>query len=56
MHYVRTLEQAEDILFGARGSSQNALSIDRGACYGCGLCARVCPVDCITMVEREKWP
>ncbi|MBM3287954.1 MAG: hypothetical protein FJY88_11485 [Candidatus Eisenbacteria bacterium] len=38
--------------FGARTRSNGNLQIDRDRCYGCGLCAAVCPIDCVTMVAR----
>jgi Pyruvate/2-oxoacid:ferredoxin oxidoreductase delta subunit len=38
--------------FNARAMSDGELSVFRDACYGCGLCAEICPVDCIEMVLR----
>lgn len=39
--------------FGARRMEDGSLVIDEDNCYGCGLCAEVCPQDCIEMVGRE---
>ena len=38
--------------FGARTMSHGALVVARDKCYGCGLCADVCAVDCIEMKKR----
>lgn len=27
--------------------------VDQDRCVACGTCAKVCPADCITIVERE---
>jgi Pyruvate/2-oxoacid:ferredoxin oxidoreductase delta subunit len=29
------------------------LVIQRDNCYGCGLCAQVCPEDCLQLVQRN---
>ena len=38
--------------FGARFLSDGRLQVLRDNCYGCGLCAAVCPPACIQMVVR----
>jgi Pyruvate/2-oxoacid:ferredoxin oxidoreductase delta subunit len=38
--------------FGARKINGGKLEVEREKCYGCGLCADVCPVKCVEMVER----
>jgi Pyruvate/2-oxoacid:ferredoxin oxidoreductase delta subunit len=38
--------------FKARSMNNGDLKIARELCYGCGLCALVCPVECITMIKR----
>jgi NAD-dependent dihydropyrimidine dehydrogenase PreA subunit len=30
-----------------------ALVVDGNKCYGCGLCADVCGVGCIAMIDRS---
>ena len=30
------------------------IKTDYGYCKGCGICAEVCPVKCIKMVDEEK--
>jgi ferredoxin len=40
--------------FGARKLDDEKLQIDRHICYGCGLCAAVCPEDCVQMVRRIR--
>ena len=30
------------------------LKINKGSCSGCGVCAAVCPVGCIEMVEDSE--
>lgn len=42
---------AINILTGNRKAS-----VDGFSCFGCGNCRSVCPVDCITMEERQKFP
>ncbi|MCX6639976.1 MAG: 4Fe-4S binding protein [bacterium] len=37
--------------FGAR-MMNGQLSVDREKCYGCGLCAELCPLECIEMAAR----
>ncbi|MFH1887441.1 MAG: 4Fe-4S dicluster domain-containing protein [Pseudomonadota bacterium] len=37
-----------------RTPSGPALSVDLSKCYGCGLCAAVCPEKAVTMVPRGK--
>jgi len=32
----------------------NSISIEKARCTGCTSCVRVCPVSCITMVDRDK--
>jgi NAD-dependent dihydropyrimidine dehydrogenase PreA subunit len=38
--------------FKARTMREGTLVVDRGLCYGCGLCADACPAACIGMVKR----
>jgi len=38
--------------FGARRIDDGALEVNRDKCFGCGLCAQVCPEDCIDLVPR----
>ncbi|UCD63130.1 MAG: 4Fe-4S binding protein [Candidatus Zixiibacteriota bacterium] len=38
--------------FKARTMHDDRLAVDSENCYGCGLCAAICPTDCIQMVER----
>jgi ferredoxin len=38
--------------FNARRMRDGRLELDRGQCYGCGLCVDVCPAGCITMTRR----
>ena len=39
--------------FHARTMAGDKLTVDRERCYGCGLCATVCPEDCIRMVPAH---
>jgi ferredoxin len=39
--------------FHARRLEDQELLVDRGRCYGCGLCRDVCPQNCIEMVPRR---
>jgi Pyruvate/2-oxoacid:ferredoxin oxidoreductase delta subunit len=38
--------------FKARAMKDDNLEVERDLCYGCGLCAAVCPTACIEMVAR----
>ncbi|MCL7475693.1 MAG: 4Fe-4S binding protein [Methanosarcinales archaeon] len=38
--------------FGVRYESGEVVIAEREACFGCGLCRRVCPEDAIRMVDR----
>ncbi len=38
--------------FGARRLENEELAVEEGRCYGCGLCATVCPEVCVEMVSR----
>ena len=38
--------------FHARRMDGAVLKLSRDACYGCGLCAAVCPEECVQMVAR----
>jgi ferredoxin len=38
--------------FKARRAEGNELILHDESCYGCGLCAEVCPTECIRMVPR----
>jgi ferredoxin len=40
--------------FGARRVADGSFGVLRDRCYGCGLCAGVCPEDCVSMVARER--
>ena len=40
--------------FNAREMTEEGLHLNTDRCYGCGLCASVCPVDCIRMNLREE--
>ena len=31
-----------------------AVTVDYDFCKGCGVCAKVCPVPCITMVDEQE--
>ncbi len=31
-----------------------SVEIDRELCNGCGICAEICPLDCLRMDEHEK--
>jgi len=42
--------------FGARAMSGDRLAVDPERCYGCGLCAGVCPESCIRMVPLQPNP
>lgn len=39
--------------FNARNIVGDELAIDRGNCFGCGLCRNICPTECVTLVERN---
>jgi ferredoxin len=39
--------------FKARRMNDGELTIDREKCYGCGLCAGVCPTECVEMIQRR---
>jgi len=43
---------ADACYFKARKMDSGKLVIDEAACYGCGLCRRACPEECIEMVDR----
>jgi len=38
--------------FKAREVEDEKLSVNRDNCYGCGLCAKVCPEECVEMAAR----
>jgi Pyruvate/2-oxoacid:ferredoxin oxidoreductase delta subunit len=38
--------------FHARVLKENRLELTRESCYGCGLCADGCPMDCVALVPR----
>jgi Pyruvate/2-oxoacid:ferredoxin oxidoreductase delta subunit len=38
--------------FGARKMVNDELQMASDNCYGCGLCAEVCPENCVEMVKR----
>ena len=38
--------------FKARSMRGDEMRADGSLCYGCGLCASVCPLECIHMVKR----
>lgn len=43
---------AQVCYFKAREVNSTGMSVNRLRCYGCGLCADVCPEGCIEMVPR----
>jgi NAD-dependent dihydropyrimidine dehydrogenase PreA subunit len=43
---------AELCRFGARLMANKTLVVIHESCYGCGLCADICPQECIRMVPR----
>jgi ferredoxin len=46
-------ECVEACPFQARGMREGRLVVDRGRCYGCGLCVSPCLEQCIRMVARK---
>jgi NAD-dependent dihydropyrimidine dehydrogenase PreA subunit len=38
---------------GTGPEADGKLAVDREKCYGCGLCAEVCPVNCVEMTPRS---
>ena len=44
----------ERCVFGARTWSDGRIEYDTGACYGCGLCVTVCPVEATVMHRRQR--
>jgi len=42
----------EACYFKARKLVDGELLLDRGNCYGCGLCAEICPEKCISLTVR----
>lgn len=47
---IRCMKCYENCRFGA---INRELDIDRDKCEGCGVCSYVCPVDAISMVDRD---
>jgi ferredoxin len=46
-------ECVDSCYFKARRLDEKGqLQVDSDKCYGCGLCVRVCPEDCVTMTPR----
>lgn len=39
--------------FGARKMSKGEMFVVRENCYGCGLCAGICPEECIELLPRQ---
>jgi Fe-S-cluster-containing hydrogenase component 2 len=39
---------------GCLSKKDGVLQIDHSMCWGCGLCARACPVRAVTMKEVRK--
>ncbi|MGB8658232.1 MAG: 4Fe-4S binding protein [Candidatus Zixiibacteriota bacterium] len=46
-------ECAEVCYFKARKMKDGELTVNRGECYGCGLCMDACPENCIQLVRRN---
>jgi ferredoxin len=40
--------------FGARTMVDDVLAIAADRCFGCGLCAAVCPEDCVKLMPRKR--